>query len=146
MRLNMYTNILLLLQSSRSGRPIEDHHPYTIFPLIGYDAPSVDVIADRSKRVQKKVTKKISRRVRARIEPADPPMITSTETLATLPILAAGEVDTQVITQAGAAAASLLVEAMQVNLLSDLLDLYLYTDSSYIRLHRSPSWTPSNRQ
>nr|TKW38998.1 hypothetical protein SEVIR_1G149900v2 [Setaria viridis] len=117
----MYTNILLLLQSenrvppthSRSGRPIEDHHPYTIFPLIGYDAPSVDVIVDRSKQARKKVTKKTSRRVRTHIEPADPPMITSAETLAALPLPAAEEVDTQVITQAGAAATSLLVEVMQ---------------------------------
>nr|TKW33785.1 hypothetical protein SEVIR_2G262350v2 [Setaria viridis] len=62
---------------------------------------------------QKKVVKKTSRRVRARIESADPPMITSAETSAALPLPTAGEVDIQVVTEAGAAAASLLVEAMQ---------------------------------
>ena len=150
----MYTNILLLSQSetcvppthSRSGRPIEDHHPYTIFPLIGYDAPSVDVIAGRSKQVRKKVTKKTSRRVRTRIESADPPMTTSAGTLAVLPLPAAGEVDTQVITQAGAAAASLLVEAMQVNLLSHPADCHPHTDSSYFRLHKTLLWTCNNWQ
>nr|TKW28118.1 hypothetical protein SEVIR_3G304600v2 [Setaria viridis] len=122
---------------SRSGRPIEDHHPYTIFPLIGYDTPSVDVIAGRSKQARKKVTKKTSRRLRTRVESADPPMITSAETLAALPLPAAGEADTQVITQAGAAAASLLVEAMQVNLMSHPADCHPHTDSSYFRLHKS---------
>ena len=130
MPLNMYTNILLLFQSenrvppthSRSGWTIEDHHPYTIFPLIGYDAPSVDVIAGRSKQAQKKVTKKTSRRVRARIESADPPAIISAETSAALPLQAARAVDTQVVTQAGAAAASLLLEAMQVNSLPNPSD------------------------
>ena len=131
---------------SRSGRPIEDRYPYTTFPLIGYHAPSVDVIAGRAKQAQKKVVKKTSRRVRARIEPADPPMITSAETSAAPPLPTAGEVDIQVVTEAGAAVASLLVEAMQVNLLSDLPDCHLYTDSSYIRLHKSPLWTHNNRQ
>ena len=138
---------MLLIQSeshappkrSRSGRSIEDRYPYTTFPLIVYHAPSVDDIAGRAKQAQKKVVKKTSRRVRARTESADPPMIASVETSAvpTLPI--AKEVDVQVATEAGAAAASLLVEAIQVNSLSDFPDCYLHTDSSYTRLHRLPS-------
>ena len=123
---------------SRSGRPIEDHYPYTTFPLIGYHAPSVDDIVGQVKQAQKKVVKKTSRRVRARTESADLPMITSAETSTVSTLPTAEEVDIQVATEAGAAAASLLVEAMQVNSLSNLPDCYFHTDSSYIRLHRLP--------
>nr|XP_034577307.1 uncharacterized protein LOC117840882 [Setaria viridis] len=96
---------------SRSGRLIESY-PYTTYPLLGYDAPSVDMIAGRSKRVQKKVVKKTSRRVRARTGSADPPVPASAEVL-TAPPPATQSADTQAITQAGAAAASLLLEALQ---------------------------------
>src|SRR5687767_10953552 len=88
---------------SRSGRLIESH-PYTTYPLISYDAPSVDVIAGRSKQVHKRTTKKTSRRVRARVESADPPVLVSAETLAALPSQVIQDADTQAIAQAGAAA------------------------------------------
>src|SRR5688572_16024344 len=123
--------ILLFLQAenrtppthSRSGRLIESH-PYTTYPLIGYDAPSVDVIAGRSKQVHKRTTKKTSRRVRARTESADPPVLVSAETSTTPPSQVIQGADTQAITQAGAAVASLLLEALQVNLSFTAPDCY----------------------
>ena len=69
----------------------------------------------RSKQTPKKSSlKKTIRRVRARIESADQSAAASAKPLAapTLPIIE--EVDPQAATEAGAAAASLLVEAVQV--------------------------------
>ena len=134
------TNVLLFLQAenrtppthSRSGRLIEGHHPYTSYPLIGYDAPSVDVIAGRSKQAHKRVTKKTSRRVRARIELADPPMLVSAETSAVPPPQATRDIDTQVVAQARAAAASLLLEAVQVNLCFNPPDCCFDINPSYL--------------
>ena len=133
---------------SRSGRPIDSHHQYTPYPLIGFYAPTVrDISTGRSRRAPKRPTSKItSRRVRARIGSADQAAIASTEvsrigsasqmavvsaetsrigsadqvvvtpaeTSGPLPLPVVEMADPQVTAEVGAAAASLLVEAVQV--------------------------------
>nr|XP_034576805.1 uncharacterized protein LOC117840411 [Setaria viridis] len=100
---------------SRSGRLIENHYPYTPFPLIGYHAPTIeDITTGRSKQMPKKTSsKKTSRQVRARIESANQLSAASAESLAALILTIIEEVDPQATTEAGAAAASLFVEAVQ---------------------------------
>jgi len=136
---------------SRSGRPIDSHHEYTPYPVIGFHAPTIkDISTGRSKRAPKRPTSKItSRRVRARIGSADQTAIASAEvpcigsadqmvvasaetprigsadqmavtpaeTPIPLPLPVVEIADPQVTAEVGAAAASLLVEAVQVILL-----------------------------
>jgi hypothetical protein len=121
---NLTVNLCLSFQSesqvppmrSRSGRPIESDRPYTSFPLIGYHAPTIkDITSGRWKQTPKRPTlKKTSRRVCARIGPTDQSAVVSAET-PTPPALPTTEmVDPQTAAEVGAAAASLLVEAVQV--------------------------------
>jgi len=121
---NLAANLYFSFQSesqipptrSRSGRPIESNRPYTPFPLISHHAPTIkDITSGRWKQTPKRPTlKKTSRRVRARIGPTDQSAAASAEipTVPALPI--AEEVDLQTATEVGAAAASLLVEVVQV--------------------------------
>ena len=82
------------------------------------------MITGRSKQVHKRTTKKTSRRVRARTGSADPPVRVSAETSAVPPSQVIQGADIQTMTQAGAAAASLLLEAIQVKLSYAASDYY----------------------
>nr|TKW28650.1 hypothetical protein SEVIR_3G342600v2 [Setaria viridis] len=113
------------LTRSRSGRPIENRHPYILYPLIGYHTPSMeDIATGRLKhKLKMSTSKKTSRRVRARTESTVTLMVDKSATPLVEPsaILAPSEVvptiqeiNPQVVSEARSAAASLLVEAASV--------------------------------